>query len=456
MWGMLDYHDNALREILRRLAGSELAATAVRRLADNALAIRTQLHQSVLAEVPQFSASMNPQILPESALHGGEHPQEIARLLSGGDVGNFEFVRGHARRRAEQRFPLEATLHAYRCGHKVLSRWLQCPREDLATRSEEVQRVAAAMVDFAMEYTDAISTIFASVYSAHTLLLAQVAGDQRAELLNLLLDGHDEADLRVARFLRDAGFHNKQQVFCVALARSVDPAEMLNVARARRLADAIEQVMDAAPVRRIIDVHERKVTMVFADIRRESGWTAPRRSLAQQVSEALQFVGNAALIGVSNDVPSTSHIPTAHREALAALELADVTHRVVQFATLPVQRLLLHLAGDAFRRVLPKWVAKFHATDEQAHGALISTLRAYADADMNVLKAALALAVHPNTLYARFQHIERITGLKPRAFNDLCTLLTMCECKPEHASGPVVQETLGSPSSRSRRRRTAR
>jgi len=64
-------------------------------------------------------------------------------------------------------------------------------------------------------------------------------------------------------------------VFCVALARSVDPSEMLNVARARRLADSIEQVMAGSTVRRIIDVHERKVTMVFADIRRESGWTAP-------------------------------------------------------------------------------------------------------------------------------------------------------------------------------------
>jgi sugar diacid utilization regulator len=307
-----------------------------------------------------------------------------------------------------------------------------------------------------MEYTDAISTIFASTYSAHILLLAEVAGDQRAELLGLLLDGHDEADLRVARFLRDAGFHNKQQVFCLALARSVDPSEMLNVTRARRLADAIEQVMAGSSVRRIIDVHEHKVTMVFADIRRESGWTAPRSSLAQQVSEALNFVGNAALIGVSNDVPSTSHIPTARHEALAALELADVTHRVVQFAKLPLQRLLLHMAGEDFRRVLPGWVARFHGADEQAHGALVSTVRAYAEADMNVLKAALTLEMHPNSLYARFQHIERITGLKPRAFNDLSTLLTMCDCKPEPTSGPLDRGETSAASSRSRRRRAAR
>jgi sugar diacid utilization regulator len=204
---------------------------------------------------------------------------------------------------------------------------------------------------------------------------------------------------------------------------------MLNAARARRLADAVEQIVAGSAVRRIIDVHERQVTMVFAAIRRESGWTAPRSSLAQQISAALTFVGNAALIGVSNDVPSTSHIPTAHREARAALEMTDVTHRVVQFAKLPVQRLLLHFAGEEFRRVLPGWIAAFHSADDRARSALTTTLRAYAGSDMNVLKAAHTLGVHPNTLYSRFKNIFHITGLQPRRFNDLTALLIACECK---------------------------
>jgi len=452
---MPDYYANALKEALRRLIGSAFAAAAVRRLADNMSAITAELTQSVLAEVPQFSASMNPEILPETARHAAQHPEEIARLLRGGDLGPFEFVRDHARRRAEQRFPLEATLHAYRCGHKVLSRWLRGSRKAPVARSEMPQRDAVAIVDFAMEYTDAISTIFASTYSAHTLLLADVAGDQRAELLHLLLDGHDEADLRVARILRDAGFPNKQQVFCVALARSVDPSEMLNVARARRLADSIEQVMAGSTVRRIIDVHEHKVTMVFADIRRESGWTAPRSSLAQRISESLTFVGNAALIGVSNDVPSTSHIPTAHREAIAALEMADVTHRVVQFAKLPMQRLLLYLAGEEFRRVLPRWANEFYIVDDHAHGVLTATLRAYANADMNVLKAAHTLGVHPNTLYARFQHVLQITGLQPRTFYDLTALLIVCECKRDATAGTPDQGGPNPSANRLRARRAA-
>jgi hypothetical protein len=405
----------------------------------------------VLAEVPQFSASMNPDILPESALHAAQHTEEILRLLCGGGLGDFDFVHEHARRRAEQRFPLEATLHAYRSGHKVLSRWLR-GSPLAASAGEDSQRDAATVADFAMEYTDAISTIFASAYSAHTLLLADVAGDQRAELLQILLDGHDETDLRVARILRDAGFPNTRQVFCVALARSVDPVEMLNVARARRLADSIEQVMAESTVRRIIDVHANKVTMVFADARRDSGWTAPRSSLALRMSEALKFVGNAVLIGVSNDVPSTAHIPVAYREATAALDLAHVTQRVVQFAELPMQRLLLYFAGEDFRRVQPAWASEFHVADDHAQGALSATLRAYADADMNVLKAAQTLGVHPNTMYARFERIFDICGLQARTFNALTQLLIVADCKREGTVGGSEPGDLPPGSARPRRK----
>ena len=415
---MSGYHTIALGDALRRLARSPTLPATIRRVADNAESIKAELNRAVLDEVPQFSASMNPDILPESARHSAEHIAEILRLLRGGRLEEFEFVQEHARRRAEQRFPLEATLHAYRSGHKVLSRWLRESPSD-----------AAEAADFAMDYTDAISTIFASTYSSHTLLLAYVAGDQRAELLRLLLDGHDEADLRVARILRDAGFPDKRQYFCVALARSVDPAEMLNAARARRLAESIEKLLSETAIRRLIDVHANKVTMVFADARRESGWTAPRSSLAARVSETLALVGNAVLIGVSNDVPSTAHIPTAYKEATAALELAQVTERVVQFGEIPLHRLLLYFAGENFRRVLPNWTENFHGADDRANGALRETLRAYSAADMNILKAAEALGVHPNTIYARFQRISDICGLQPRSFYDLSTLLIVSDSK---------------------------
>jgi len=425
---MPDYHANALNEALHRLAGSPLLAGIIDHVATNAVAIEAELQKAVLAEVPAFSRSRNPDILTELARHAAQHTREIVRLLRSRRLGDFGFVQDHARRRAEQRFPLEATLHAYRSGHKVFSRWLRLSAQSVASRAQDAQRAVAAVADFAMEYTDAISTTFAGTYSAHTLLLADVAGDQRAELLEILLNGHDEADVRVAPLLREAGFLEQRQSFCIALARSVDPTEMLSAARARRLADSIDKIIADSPVRRLIDVHANKAVMVFADIRRKSGWTAPNSSLAKRMSAALTFVGNAALIGVSNDVPSTSHIPTAYREATAALDLASVTQRVVQYSEIPLQRLLLYFAGDDFQRVLPDWADRFYAADRDAHGALSATLRAYASTDMNVLRAAKALGVHPNTIYARFQRIFDISGLQARGFNDLTALLIVSDC----------------------------
>ena len=209
---MSDYHTNALNEALEHLSASPYLPAAVRHLADNSSSINAELGETVIAEIPAFSESRNPDILPDLARHGPEHTIEILRLLGGGAVGDFEFVRAHARRRAEQRFPLEATLHAYRCGHKVFSRWMREATLIAEPSPEDAQQVVAAVADFAIEYTDAISTIAASTYVSQTRLLADVAGDRRAELLNILLDGYDESDGRVAKLLRDAGYLDRRPV----------------------------------------------------------------------------------------------------------------------------------------------------------------------------------------------------------------------------------------------------
>ena len=83
------------------------------------------LRSEVLKEVRGFSDSGNPRVLPELGDHAKAHIEEALRLLCGEEIGDFAFVRDHARLRAEQRFPLEWTLHAYRCGHRVLSRWMR-------------------------------------------------------------------------------------------------------------------------------------------------------------------------------------------------------------------------------------------------------------------------------------------------------------------------------------------
>ncbi len=428
---MSNYHINALGEALRLLSNSPFLPAAVNHLRKNTATINTDLHQSVVAEIPAFSQSHNPDVLPDLARHSDQHTFEILRLLSGGQLSEFAFVRKHAQRRAGQRFPLEALLHAYRCGHKTFSRWLR--EAALATLSspDEARQVVTAIADFTLEYTDAISTIAAKAYVAQVRLLADVAGDQRAELLTLLLDGYDESDGRIEKMLRNTGYLDRRHSFCVVLAQSVDPAEMFNSIRARRLAETIDKIFSGSRTRRLIDVRDNKVTIVFSDIRRTSGWTSPHTELAERLSPKLCLAGNAVLIGVSNDVPSTSQIPAAYRQALLALELANLTHRVIRFSELSTQQLMLHLAGEEFQRLLPAWANQFFMIDEKSGGALSKTLHAYANADMNTLKAAEYLSVHPNTIYSRFQKILDITGLQPRHYHALTELLIVSYCQPQ-------------------------
>jgi DNA-binding PucR family transcriptional regulator len=68
------------------------------------------------------------------------------------------------------------------------------------------------------------------------------------------------------------------------------------------------------------------------------------------------------------------------------------------------------------------------ASDAKAGGTLIETLRAIADADMNMQKAARILGKHPNTVYTRIERIREMTGLDGQRYHDLTELLLGADC----------------------------
>jgi DNA-binding PucR family transcriptional regulator len=94
--------------------------------------------------------------------------------------------------------------------------------------------------------------------------------------------------------------------------------------------------------------------------------------------------------------------------------------------------MLVTHARDAVQSALPPWLETFTASDRKTRGALLKTLRAYADADMNALRAAKDLGIHPNTLYARMRKIRDLAGLDPLNYHALTEMLLACECVGEH------------------------
>src|ERR1700690_4454496 len=146
-----------LRQAHARLAELGVVPEALATMNVGARETVAALRREVLKDVRGFSESGNPRVLPELGEHAKAHVEELMRLFSGAELGDFAFVREHARLRAEQCFPLELTLHAYRCGHRVLSRWM---RDGVAAaRPNELDRAIAAVADFAIEYTDVISAV---------------------------------------------------------------------------------------------------------------------------------------------------------------------------------------------------------------------------------------------------------------------------------------------------------
>jgi hypothetical protein len=419
-----------LRSSLDALRKVAVVPAAAGWFAAHAEEIRAELQRTVAEEIPAFGESRNPDIVPEQRTHADDHVEQILRLLAGSADGDFDFVRRHAARRAEQRFPLEATLHAYRCGHRVISKWIREAALASADETASVGETLAAVADFSIEYTDSISTIATSEYVAQTRQLAEAEGDRRSELLAVLLGGYDEADGRVAKLLRQAGYLDQRQAFCVAVTQSVDPREMEFPARVRRIIDSIDKVLQPFVGRSLSGVRDDKVITVFSATRRISGWTVAQTKLSERVQPYLLKLGNAVLVGVSNDVPSTSHIPRALSEAQIAFEFAAAANRVVGFSGIPVRRMLVRQARNSTRPALPHWSAAFFAADDKARGALVATLRAYADADMNALKAARILNVHPNTMYSRMQRIAAITGQNGLEYHALTELLLTADCRP--------------------------
>jgi hypothetical protein len=396
-----------LAQALERLRSLGVVPRLGRRLEAERDAVHAGLAEAILSRIPAFTESRNPDLLPELAAHSARHVEEIARLLAGGAPGDFAFVVDNARRRAEQRFPLEASLHAYRCGLRAMSTWIRDHAE--AEPGVEERDLAAAVADFSIEYTDLISSLLTAEYVAHTRRLSEAEGDRRTELLNILLGGYDESDGRVARLLRRAGYLEQRQSYCVALAQPVEAREMDNPARARRLADAMTELLSRLPGRRLVGLRERSVVAIVSDTRRLSGWTAPQTKLADRVYAELLNLGTAAIVGMSADVPSTAHIP--------------------RYSDIPVRRMLVRHAREGMGSALPAWTDALIAADTRSGGALIATLDAYANADMNVLRAAQTLGVHSNTVYGRLQKIADLTGHDARHFHSLTELLLATACR---------------------------
>jgi DNA-binding PucR family transcriptional regulator len=133
--------------------------------------------------------------------------------------------------------------------------------------------------------------------------------------------------------------------------------------------------------------------------------------------------GIALAMGVSTVAAGVPEIPRAYREAHAALEGVSEDGGVAALARLSAFDYLARRADDTARRLVDPRLRAFLEDDRGRGSVLTATIRALADADLNVRVAAERLQVHPNTAQYRLRRIQERTGRNPRSIADLVDLL---------------------------------
>ncbi len=161
----------------------------------------------------------------------------------------------------------------------------------------------------------------------------------------------------------------------------------------------------------VVARHDEVVAIVPVYVRRgpsraARGARAHRRAVARNHGVVLHA-------GVSTTCAGLSEIARGYGEATRALRHGP---GVVALEEIALADYLTAGADETARRLIPRGIDKLDA--------LAPTLQAYADADLNVARAAERLAVHPNTVHYRLRRVQELTGRDPRRFAELVELTT--------------------------------
>jgi sugar diacid utilization regulator len=128
------------------------------------------------------------------------------------------------------------------------------------------------------------------------------------------------------------------------------------------------------------------------------------------------------LIGVSGVCRGLAEVGQRYLEAHQALRRSGPERPIVSLSELsPFE----HLVASVDRSTRTSIAMEATALTENGSGALMETLRAYLDSDLDVGRTAEALYVHPNTVRYRLRRISDLTGLDTQRFSGLVELLTI-------------------------------
>jgi sugar diacid utilization regulator len=365
-----------------------------------------------IREIPAYARITDKAFLADVRQHVAQHHEALVRSIALGrplDRDEMSFIRPRASRRVG-RIPLASFMRGFRTYMELL--WEAVLQTAVDERSKDRALLAVGII---IRYIDVATTEAAEVFLEGERLQSAQGEGLRRDLVEDLLEGVAPAPGAKLAAARDAGLVDGAQLVLVAAALMGEPGEDH---RLRSAASAIARAFGSA-VEPLTVVRQREVVCIAP-----AGAQATELVAAlTRAQERLRADGIPLAVGVSGVVLDLAALPDAYGEASAAIERLRPDGGVLAIGTLSAFDCLTLFGRDAaWRRTAP--ALRRFVTEDRAEGSvLITTLRAYADADFNVKVAAARLFVHPNTARYRLAKIEERTGLDLRRFADVQEIL---------------------------------
>jgi hypothetical protein len=372
------------------------------------LAIRSEIPAYTAVDDDRFFVDVREQV----ELH---YRALLANLLESRPVteADMPFVRGAAMRRARAGFALQSYINAYLVGQQVFwDRIVACAGDTLVGHE-----AALALATPMMRYWDFASMQAAQVYVEFHQHVVADADRERRDLLEHLLAGK----LPSRGPLLAAAHTSPSAPACRMLVAAAVPVGAAPDPEAPYAASAALAAAVMRETRALVVVRQGEIIAVPAV--GPSGDVAATCACLEAAQERLRLAGMPLAMGIGTVADGVAELPRAYAEAQAALEGVDDDGGVAALPRLSPFGYLALRAEDTARRLVDPRVRAFLDEDRARGGVLTGTIRAFADADLNLRVAAERLQIHPNTAQYRLRKIEERTGRSPRRFADLFDLL---------------------------------
>jgi DNA-binding PucR family transcriptional regulator len=398
------YIAQAAERLSRRL--DEVTQQMVDRMIEQVPAYR-RLPPDGIADV-QALAARNTRVM-SAALRAGTHL----------DRDELRYVAEHVRERVRRGVSMEEMLHAYRAAITVF--WEAAIAEGVTLGFS--RDAALELARRTSELTDDLTTHAAETYVREISRLRALSDQEARDLLELLLRGEVDAEALATHHAAPGLDSAESLVVVVGRIARTDRSESDALESAAAVLTGALTTGHASPLVAV------RTGVVVAVAPAEVG--APIAPRLADAHEGLRERGIELFCGLSAPRSGLARVPAAFDQAALAVSRASLAQPVVSLAELPVVQNLLLGATGTMRALLTSLAEDINFEGRESAAGMRTTLHAYADASMNLTRAAEALHVHPNTLRYRLRRIEGRSGRDPHAFSDLVDLICLLDLLEE-------------------------